>query len=92
MPPPPRNGPSKARIAFQLRSMAASAVSSDFAAGLNAAADMLDGTKHVCVPPNWGHYFHCEPCNTKWYGFHRPTANGTTRVEWVTSKDKEVTA
>lgn len=87
---PLRGGPTKARIAFQLRSMAATAASEDFAAGLRAGADLIDGTKHVCNPPNYGHNHQCRVCGTKWYGFHRVAKSGKTTVEWVTAKDKEV--
>jgi len=90
--PAMRGGPTKARIAFQLREMAASAVSTDFAAGLRAAADLIDGTKHACSPPNYGHYFHCEPCGKKWYGFHPVAADGSTKVEWITKSDAEVSS
>lgn len=83
MPPPRRGGPTKARISFQLRTMAATAASADFAAGLLAGADLIDGTKHVCNPPNYGHNHQCRVCFTKWYGFYPVSANGKTTVEWV---------
>lgn len=81
-------GPTKARIALRLRAMARAAASPDFAAGLAAAADMLDegaGARlHECKLPRTGHYHECQVCGLKWYGFHKPVAKGATTVEWVT--------
>lgn len=81
-------GPTKAKIALRLRAMARTAASPDFAAGLVAAADMLDdgaGARlHQCTPPPTGHYHECPVCGLKWYGFHKPVADGSTIAEWVT--------
>jgi len=80
-------GLTKARVALQLRAMASTAASTDFAAGLVAAADILDGgagtEPHRCALPFTGHYHECQTCKLKWYGFHKIVGKGTI-VEWVT--------
>lgn len=81
---------SNANHAHRLRAMARGAVSPDFGAGLNAAADMLDGKAgpHMCLLPATGHYYECQTCRVKWYGFHPVAVDGSTKVEWVTAARK----
>lgn len=75
---------SKANIAAKLRGMAREAADPMYAAGLSAAADLLDDGAgaglHTCKHPDKGISYQCRACGIKWFRFYRETPGGLLGV------------
>jgi hypothetical protein len=77
---------SKRNVAVLCRQMALEAADPSYAAGLRAAADLLDGGEgaelHTCKLPTTGTRYQCGGCGMTWHFFYRQTARNLVG-EWA---------